>query len=232
MYIIRQTVLIFTWIQTQNLILEYFFTFSWRYKWNRKVYCYAIHLIDHFKTDYTCRNGHFQGKTGLKKGKEKEQGPIQVFFIEVTSNLLVEVSMPPGKMKEAIPFRRDSLNHIPTHFVIRLDSKSILKPGPLDSSNPRSSSLNIPAHMNHSESWLLRRHFLPSPLSLSLRLTPLLKAGQEPTELWFGPGGRKGGELSLTRSRGLWDCFERERGGQRLWDSGCVGRSLHTEAEV
>lgn len=78
--------------------------------------------------------------------------------------------MPLGNTKEAIPFKKDSLNHIPTHFVIRLDSKSILKPGPLDSSNPRSSSLNIPAHMNHSNSWLLEGISCPA-LSLSLFLS-------------------------------------------------------------
>lgn len=78
-----------------------------------------------------------------------------LFFIEVTSNLCVEVSMSPGDSKEVIPFKKGSFNHIPTHFVIRLDSKSILKPGPLDSYNPRFSSPNIPAHMNHSDSWLL-----------------------------------------------------------------------------
>lgn len=106
-----------------------------------------------------------------KKKKKKKQGPIQgFFFIEVTSNLHVEVSMPLGNTKEAIPFKKDSLNHIPTHFVIRLDSKSILKPGPLDSSNPRSSSLNIPAHMNHSNSWLLEGISCPA-LSLSLFLS-------------------------------------------------------------
>lgn len=120
------------------------------------------------------------------RGKKKKQGPIQVFFIyffiEVTSNLHVEVSMPLGNTKEAIPFKRDSLNHIPTRFVIRLDSKSILKLGPLDSSNPRSSSLNIPAHMNHSKSWLLEGISCPA-FSLFLCLTPLLKAGQEPAEL-------------------------------------------------
>lgn len=122
-------------------------------------------------------------------------------FAEVTSNLHVEVSMPRGNMKEAIPLKRDSLNRIPTHFVIRLDSKSILKLGPLDSSNPRSSLLNIPAHMNHSKSWLLEGISCPA-FSLFLCLTPLLKAGQEPTELWFGPRGREGGELGLTQGPG------------------------------
>lgn len=92
--------------------------------------------------------GTFRGKQAYKK-EEARSHPGFFFFVEVTSNLPVEVSMPRGKTKEAIPFKRDSLNHIPTHFVIRLDSKSILEPGPLDSSNPRSSSLNIPAHMNH-----------------------------------------------------------------------------------
>lgn len=82
--------------------------------------------------------------------------------------------MPLGNTQEAIPFKKDSLNHIPTHFVIRLDSKSILKPGPLDSSNPRSSFLNIPAHMNHCSSWLLEGISCPA-LLLSL-LTPLLKS--------------------------------------------------------
>lgn len=49
-----------------------FLTFSWRYKWNRKVYGYAIHLIDHFKTDYTCRNGHFQGENRLEEKKRSK----------------------------------------------------------------------------------------------------------------------------------------------------------------
>lgn len=194
MYSIRQTVLIFTWIQTQNLILAFFFfTFSRRYKWNRKVYSYAIHLIDHFKTDYTCRNGHFQGKTGSKKNRKKEEEARSYpgFFIEVTSNLHVEVSMPLGNTKEAIPFKRDSLNHIPTHFVIRLDSKSILKPGPLDSSNPRSSSLNIPAHMNHSKSWLLEGISCPA-LSLFLSVWLLCwKLGRNPPSFDLDPEGER-----------------------------------------
>lgn len=140
---------------------------------------------------------------------EKEARSRPGFFIEVTSNLHVEVSTPLGNTKEAIPFKKDSLNHIPTHFVIRLDSKSILKPGPLDSSNPRSSSLNIPAHMNHSNSWLLEGISCPAlslflSLSISLCLTPLLcwKLGRNPTELWFGPRGREGGELILTQGPG------------------------------
>lgn len=171
-----------------------FFTFNWRYKWNRKDYGYAIHLIDHFKTDYTCRNGHFQGKTGSRKKKikkKKKQGPIQVSFIEVTSNLRVEVSMPLGNTKEANPFKRDSLNHIPTHFVIRLDSKSILKLGPLDSSNPRFSSLNIPAHMNHSESWLLEGISCPA-LSLFLSVWLLCwKLGRNPPSFDLDPEGER-----------------------------------------
>lgn len=126
--------------------------------------------------------GTFRGKTGSRKKKKVLSRVFKFFFIEVTSNLHVEVSMPLGNTKEAIPFKRDSLNHIPTHFVIRLDSKSILKLGPLDSSNPRSSSLNIPAHMNHSKSWLLEGISCPA-FSLFLCLTPLLKAGQEPAEL-------------------------------------------------
>lgn len=89
--------------------------------------------------------------------------------------------MPLGNTQEAIPFKKDSLNHIPTHFVIRLDSKSILKPGPLDSSNPRSSFLNIPAHMNHCSSWLLEGISCPA-----LLLSPdssAEKLGRNPTEL-------------------------------------------------
>lgn len=109
--------------------------------------------------------GTFREKQTREKKKRRSE-VLSTFFIEVTSNLH-EVSMPLGNTKEAIPFKRDSLNHIPTHFVIRLDSKSILKPGPLDSSNPRSSSLNIPAHMNHSKSWLLEGISCPA-LSLFL----------------------------------------------------------------
>lgn len=87
-------------------------------------------------------------------------------------------------MKETAPFKRDSLHHIPARFVICFDSKSILKLGLFDSSNLRSSSLNIPAHMNHSKSWLPEGISCPAfARSLSLRLTPLLKSGQEPTEL-------------------------------------------------
>ena len=109
------------------------------------------------------------GENRLEKKKKEEEARSYpgFFFFEVTSNLRVEVSMPLGNTKEANPFKRDSLNHIPTHFVIRLDSKSILKLGPLDSSNPRFSSLNIPAHMNHSESWLLEGISCPA-LSLFL----------------------------------------------------------------
>lgn len=102
-----------------------------------------------------------------KKNRRRRNKVSSRVFIEVTSNLHVEVSTPPGNTKEAIPFKKDSLSHIPTHFVIRFDSKSILKPGPLDSSNPRSSSLNIPAHMNHSNSWLLEGISCPA-LSLFL----------------------------------------------------------------
>jgi len=120
-------------------------------------------------------------KKKKKKKKEEEARSRSGFFIEVTSNLHVEVSMPLGNTKEAIPFIKDSLNHIPTHFVIRLDSKSILKPGPLDSSNPRSSSLNIPAHMNHSNSWLLEGISCPA-LSLSLSF-PLSDSS---AESWAG----------------------------------------------
>lgn len=155
------------------------------------------------------------GENRLEKKKRRRSKVLSRVFIEVTSNLHVEVSMPLGNTEEAIPFKRDSLNHIPTHFVIRLDSKSILKPGPLDSSNPRSSSLNIPAHMNHSKSWLLEGISCPA-LSLFLCLTPLLKAGQEPAELWFGPRGREGGELGLT-GPWLWDCSESEGETRRFW---------------
>lgn len=91
--------------------------------------------------------------------------------------------MPQGNTEEAIPFKKDSLNHIPTHFVIRFDSKSILKPGPLDSSNPRSSSLNIPAHMNHSNSWLLEGISCPA-LSLSLSFS----LSDSSAESWAGTG--------------------------------------------
>lgn len=129
-------------------------------------------LTDHFKTGFTI--GHFEGNQAQRtKNNQRRKGPIQG-FIEVTSNLCVEVSMPLGNTKEAIPFKKDSLNHIPTHFVIRPDSKSILKPGPLDSSNPRSSFLNIPAHMNHSSSWLLEG--ISCPALLLFLLTPLLKS--------------------------------------------------------
>lgn len=150
-------------------------------------------------------NGHFERKQTNKKSKKKSEEPTRVFvfFIEVTSNLCVEVSMPLGNTKEAIPFKKkkkkkDSLNHIPTHFVIRLDSKSILKPGPLDSSkNPRSSFLNIPAHMNHCSSWLLEGISCPALLLTSLSRSSWLlccwKVGQEPdwALIWTQKGGRR-----------------------------------------
>lgn len=158
------------------------------------------------------------GETGSQKITEK-RGPVQFFcfvfffirfffFIEVTSNLHVEVSMPQGNTEEAIPFKKDSLNHIPTHFVIRFDSKSILKPGPLDSSNPRSSSLNIPAHMNHSNSWLLEGISCPAlSLSRSLCLTPLLKAGQELGRALIWTQRRDGGRRAqLNTEPRLWYC--------------------------
>lgn len=83
--------------------------------------------------------------------------------------------MPLGNTQEAIPFKKDSLNHIPTHFVIRLDSKSILKPGPFGLLQPE---VLLSQHSCTHESLQLlasRRHFLPGPPSLSL-LTPLLKS--------------------------------------------------------
>lgn len=140
----------------------------------------------------------------------KKQGPHPGFFIEVTSNLHVEVSLPLGNTKEAIPLKRDSLNHIPTHFVIRLDSKSILKPGPLDSSNPRSSSLNIPAHMNHSKSWLLEGISCPA-LSLSFSLSDSSAeswAGTRRALIWTQR--ERGRRARLNTGPWLWNCYERE----------------------
>lgn len=131
-------------------------------------------------------NGHFernQARQTKENNKKKRKEPTGV-FIEVTSNLCVEVSMPLGNTQEAIPFKKDSLNRIPTHFVIRLDSKSILKPGPLDSSNPRSSFLNIPAHMNHCSSWLLEGISCPALLlSLAPPDSSAEKLGRNPAEL-------------------------------------------------
>lgn len=148
------------------------------------VYGYAIHSTDYCKTGCTCRNGHFsRGKPAWEKRRSHPSS-----FLNWTSNL----SRPPGNMKEKVPFKRDSLHHIPARFVICFDSKSILKLGLFDSSNLRSSSLNIPAHMNHSKSWLPEGISCPAfARSLSFCLTPLLKSGQEPTELWFGPGGER-----------------------------------------
>lgn len=123
--------------------------------------------------------------------------------------------MPLGNTKEAIPFKRDSLNHIPTHFVIRLDSKSILKPGPLDSSNLRSSSLNIPAHMNHSESWLLEGISCPA-LSLSFSLSDSSAeswAGTRRALIWTQR--ERGRRARLNTGPWLWDRSERDRKGER-----------------
>lgn len=160
--------------------------------------------------------GTFRGKQVRKKRKKKKkQGPVRVFFIEVTSNLHVEVSMPRGNTKEAIPFKRDSLNHIPTHSVIRLDSKSILKPGPLDSSNPRSSSLNIPAHMNHSNSWLLAGISCPA-LSLFLSVWLLCwKLGRNPPSFDLDPEGERAG---LNTGPWLWDRSERDMETWVCWE--------------
>lgn len=227
MYSIRQTVFIFTW--TQNFKLAFFLHLvdgtneTGRFTAMQYTWLITLRQTIHVAT------GTFRGKTGSRKKKEARSYPgfFYFFFIEVTSNLHVEVSMPLGNTKEAIPFKRDSLNHIPTRFVIRLDSKSILKLGPLDSSNPRSSSLNIPAHMNHSKSWLLEGISCPA-FSLFLCLTPLLKAGQEPAELWFGPRGREGGELGLTQGPGS-GTVRRERERETHGDS---GRCLHAQAGI
>lgn len=122
------------------------YTLTRRHKWKRMVYGYAIHTTDYCKTGCTCRNGHFlRGKPAREKRRSHPGS-----FLNWTSNL----SRPPGNIKETVPFKRDSLHHIPVRFVICFDSKSILKLGLFDSSNFRSSSLNIPAHMNHSKSWL------------------------------------------------------------------------------
>lgn len=117
--------------------------------------------------------------------------------------------MPLGNTKEAIPFKKDSLNHIPTHFVIRLDSKSILKPGPLDSSSPTSSSLNIPAHMNHSNSWLLKGISCPTFSPSLFRSVWLFcwKLGRNSVELWFGPRGRR---AQPNPGLWLWDRLQTE----------------------
>lgn len=82
----------FTWIQTQNLTLPllvfihgflflfcFFKTFSRQHKWNRKVHSYAIQLIDHLKTDYTCRNGHFGGNGFTKNNGEARSRPVFLF---------------------------------------------------------------------------------------------------------------------------------------------------------
>lgn len=82
----------FTWIQTQNLTLPllvfihvfcfflvFFKTFSRQHKWNRKVHSYAIQLIDHLKTDYTCRNGHFGGNGFTKNNGEVRSRPVFLF---------------------------------------------------------------------------------------------------------------------------------------------------------
>lgn len=167
------------------------------------------------------------GKNRLERKKKRQSEVLSTFFIEVTSNLH-EVSMPLGNTKEAIPFKRDSLNHIPTHFVIRLDSKSILKPGPLDSSNPRSSSLNIPAHMNHSKSWLPEGISCPA-LSLSFSLSDCAAeswAGTRRALIWTQRERRRRARLNRALALGL--LRERERHG----DSGCAARCLHTQTRI
>lgn len=193
---------------TQNLILAFFFLHlvDGTNETGRFTAMQYIWLITLRQTIHVAM-GTSRGKQARKK---RSRVPSTFFFIEVTSNLHVEVSMPLGNTKEAIPLKKDSLNHIPTYFVILLDSKSILKPGPLDSSNPRSFSLNIPAHMNHSNSWLLEGISCPA-LSLSLCLTPLLKAGQERGPSFDSdPEGERGRRAWLSTGLWLWDCSKRE----------------------
>lgn len=115
-----------------------------------------------------------QKTPGSIKGKMPWSYPGFSFFFfltEVTSNLHIEVSVPLGNTKEATPqplptTKRDSPRHIATHFVIHLDGKSILKLGPLDSSEPE---VLLSQHSCTHESLQVlasRRHFLPGLLPL------------------------------------------------------------------
>lgn len=116
--------------------------------------------------------------------------------------------MPLRNTKEAIASKRDSLNHIPTHIIIRLDSKSILKLGPLDSSNLRFSSLNIPAHMNHSKSWLREGISCPA-FSFSLSDSSVeIWAGTHQALIWTQR--ERGRRARLNIGPRFWECSKRE----------------------
>lgn len=164
-------------------------------EWKRMVHGYTIHSTDYCKTGCTCRNGHFsRGKPAREKRRSHPRS-----FLNWTSNL----GRPLGNMEETVPFKRDSLHHIPACFVICFDSKSILKLGLFDSSNLRSSSLNIPAHMNHSKSWLPEGISCPAFRSLSF------SPSDSSAEIWAGAHraliwtrGREGGVLGLARGSG------------------------------
>lgn len=143
----------------------------------------------------------FRGENQLKR----KEGPIQVVFLNWASNL----SRPLGDTKETVPFKRDSLHHIPARFVICFDSKSILKLGLLDSSNLRSSSLNIPAHTNHSKSWLPEGISCPafalsfSPSDSSAKIW----AGAHRALIWARR--ERGRSAGLNAGLRFWECTER-----------------------
>lgn len=111
--------------------------------------------------------------------------------------------MPLGNTQEAIPFKKDSLNRIPARFVIRPDSKSILEPGPSDSSKPEVPPLflHIPAHMNHCSSWLLEGISCPA---LSFFFFFFFSSSSSDGT---GGGGR----------RGIWDAFTPRSRGLALY---------------
>lgn len=52
--------------------------------------------------------GQFQEEVRVGGWGEGERSHLVFYFIEVTSNLRVEVSMSLGSMKEAIPFKKGS----------------------------------------------------------------------------------------------------------------------------
>lgn len=140
------------------------------------------------------------GKPAWEKGRSHPSS-----FLNWASNL----SRPLGDTKETVPFKRDSLHHIPARFVICFDSKSILKLGLLDSSNLRSSSLNIPAHMNHSKSWLPEGISCPafalsfSPSDSSAKIW----AGAHRALIWAQR--ERGRSAGLNAGLRFWECTER-----------------------
>lgn len=88
MYSIRQTALIFTWIQTQTLVLAFLHLVDGTNETGRFTAMQYIWLITLRQTIHVAM-GTFRGKTGSKKQKQKKQkrkkkrGPVQGFLLKL-----------------------------------------------------------------------------------------------------------------------------------------------------